>query len=456
MSVENATSKRKREGLPATLNKPVSALAIVPLNSSITVTARKAYNVMLHLAQREGDTGDAGYSAPLNAILRGFGVGNNVATDAKRYIDQMTSTKIEWRPLTEGDQWLLPLEGDAAAPPQTDEPRDELRIFHMLAEVRLYKKRGENWVTWFYPPSIKEQMLGPRRWARLELEVIAQLSTYTAVALYEICARYRDNPGGVTSRHSWEWWVAVLKGSEAGKQREWRKFKNEFVNPAVREINDVSDIEVELLEYKQGRAIADVQFAVRKKPVNSLPNRPEPPDVTHLLQAAKLGIRESDVEVLLEQYGPEAMTAALDAMERFMRGATARPIVSKTAYLKTILKGHPVQSVPQTTLPSVSPAVTAAPPPLTTAADDEQARRLAVYRARFESLNADEQGGWATRLRNHLSDHGKVTSAGVMRRLQAGQWQSPLVTAMMIRFYAEQTDGPNWASCDLNVEGPPT
>lgn len=439
--MEIADSKRKREGLPATLNKPVSALAIVPLNSSITVTARKAYNVMLHLAQREGDTGDAGFSAPLNAILRGFGVGNNVATDAKRYIDQMTSTKIEWRPLAEGDQWMLPLDGDLSAPPKTDEPQDELRIFHMLAEVRLYKKRGENWVTWFYPPTIKEQMLGPRRWARLELEVIAQLSTYTAVALYEICARYRDNPGGVTSRHAWDWWVAVLKGSEAGKQREWRKFKNEFVNPAMREINEVSDLEIELLEYKQGRAIADIQFAVKKKPASALPNRPEPPDVTHLLKAAKLGIREGDAEELLERYGAEAMTTALDAMEKHMRGASARPIVNKTAYLKTILKGQPAQPTPPP--PAISPTQVAVVPSaqsLTTAADDEQARRLAMYRARFEALPADEQAQWVQRLRVHLAERGTGISVGIMRRLEAGQWQSPLVTAMMIRFFSERSE----------------
>ena len=99
-----ASRKRKDTATPATLNKPVVALAIVPLNRSLTVTARKAYNVMLHIAQREGDTGDAGFSAPLNAILRGFGSGNNIATDAKRYIDQMMSTKIEWRPLSEGEQ----------------------------------------------------------------------------------------------------------------------------------------------------------------------------------------------------------------------------------------------------------------------------------------------------------------------------------------------------------------
>ena len=78
---------RKTRDLPSTtLNKPVAALAIVPLNKSLTVTARKAYNVMLHIAQREGDTGDSGFSAPLYAILRGFGVSNNISTDATRDI----------------------------------------------------------------------------------------------------------------------------------------------------------------------------------------------------------------------------------------------------------------------------------------------------------------------------------------------------------------------------------
>jgi hypothetical protein len=509
--------KRKDTATPATLNKPVVALAIVPLNRSLTVTARKAYNVMLHIAQREGDTGDAGFSAPLNAILRGFGSGNNIATDAKRYIDQMMSTKIEWRPLSEGEQWLLPLDepaappagsavasGSSAAAPRLDGPTDELRSFHMLSEVRLYKRAGENWVTWFYPPTIKEQMLGPHRWARLELEVIARLSTYTAVALYEICARYRDNPGGVTSRHPWDWWVQVLRGSEGSKQREWRKFKNEFVNPAIREINAVSDIEVELAEYKQGRAIADVQFAVRKKPAQAMPNKPEPPDVTSLLRAARLGVRETDAEALVERFGEGPMTAALDAMERFVEANAGKPIVNKAAYLKAILvsqdkerraddRPSPLPAAPEAdraaaqrsgpALPSAGSqdrgpqpvrqvleqlATTAAAPGraladggagstgaepagstprLTTEADEQQARVLQQVRRRFELLPPAEQSAWVARLAAHAAGSGSATP-NVMRRLQAGQWQSPLVTAMLMRYYAEQTLGSGWARLD--------
>jgi hypothetical protein len=453
--METIATRKKKEALPSTLNKPVAALAIVPLNRNLTVTARKAYNVMLHIAQREGDTGDAGFSAPLNAILRGFGVGNNVATDAKRYIDQMTSTKIEWRPLSEGEQWLLPLDEatrGADGRGRLDAPTDELRMFHMLSEVRLYKKGGENWVTWFYPPTIKEQMLGPQRWARLELEVIARLSTYTAVALYEICARYRDNPGGVTSRHACDWWVSVLKGSEGSKQREWRKFKNEFVNPAIKEIGEVSDIEIELIEYKQGRAIADVQFGVRKKPANAIPNKPEPPDVTNLLSAARLGVREADAEALLDRYGEAALTSALAAMERQLAGSGAKPILNRTAYLKTILAGQASPAMASSPVSALPVRSTEGPPPapqprLTTDENEQQALVLAHVRRRFEALGHAEQAEWIRRLKAHVLLHGPSTPT-IVRRLDAGQWQSPLVTAMMMRFYAEQTYGPAWDRLD--------
>jgi len=444
--MDSTISRKIRDLQPATLNKPVAALAIVPLNKSLTVTARKAYNVMLHIAQREGDTGDAGFSAPLNAILRGFGVGNNISTDAKRYIDQMASTKIEWRPLSHGEQWQINGAGQSAQQavlPEMELPEDELRIFHMLAEVRLYKKGGENWVTWFYPPTIKEQILGPHRWARLELEVIARLSTYTSVALYEICARYRDNPGGVTSRHPWQWWIPVLRGSEGSKQREWRKFKNEFVNPSIREINELSDIEIELIEFKQGRAVSDVQFTVRKKPANALLQRPEPPDITNLLHAARLGIRDADAHALIDRFGEEAMAAGLAAMERYLGSPSAKPIMNKAAYLKTILAGQTMTPNEPAPAPTAAPAVSP-PQRLTTDGDEQQARLLAAVRTEFEAFDPARQAEWVQRLRTHLVGRGG-SSAAVIRRLDAGQWQSPLVLATMMRFYAEAAYGPDWA-----------
>jgi hypothetical protein len=65
---EQSSSKPVR-----TLTKSVHALAIEPLNQALTVTGRKAYNVMLFIAQRTVPDKDGWYSSPVSAILKGYG-----------------------------------------------------------------------------------------------------------------------------------------------------------------------------------------------------------------------------------------------------------------------------------------------------------------------------------------------------------------------------------------------
>jgi len=75
---------RQMDVVQGMLHKSVIALAIVPTNRSLTVTGRKAYSVMLGLAQlqaaRGGEGPAGGFSAPLNSILRGFGANNSTAS----------------------------------------------------------------------------------------------------------------------------------------------------------------------------------------------------------------------------------------------------------------------------------------------------------------------------------------------------------------------------------------
>ena len=69
-SIEGRAAASKPVG---TLSKSVFALAIEPLTMSLTVTGRKAYDVMLWLAQKGVPAADGGYSSPVSAILRGYG-----------------------------------------------------------------------------------------------------------------------------------------------------------------------------------------------------------------------------------------------------------------------------------------------------------------------------------------------------------------------------------------------
>ncbi len=448
------------------LHKSVIALAIVPTNRSLTVTGRKAYSVMLHLAQMQAAAGtesaSGGFAAPLNSILRGFGATNSISNDAKKYIDQMVSTKVEWRPLSKSEQ-QLPLtfgvdgkEEEAAAVAITDEHR----IFNLLAEVRIYKRAGENWVTWYYPPSIREELVSPSRWAQVDFAVLRQLTTYCAVALYEICARYRDSPAGVTSRQHWSWWAESLRSSPTSKVRAWRKFKNEFVTPAIKEIGELGDIEIELIEFRRGREVEFVQFAVKKSARRRAPMADLAPDVTNILRGGKLGIRDTVIEELERDYGAAAVTEGLERYERFLSGADRPRIGNAAAYLRTIVankasedaaegQGAGPKKPAQVALENkLAPAVPVAPISRRDVEDAERHRRFSLLRDRFAKLDQARQLEWVRRVHD---DAGTATapSPSIMKRLARGEWQSPLIQAMVIHHYARNELGEDWAAKPL-------
>jgi hypothetical protein len=460
--MSGAAIVRQLDVVQGMLHKSVIALAIVPTNRSLTVTGRKAYSVMLHLAQMQAAAGtegvDGGFAAPLNSILRGFGATNSISSDAKKYIDQMVSTKVEWRPLSKSEQQLALTFGidgkeEGASPAQIT---DELRIFNLLAEVRIYKRAGENWVTWYYPPSIREELVSPSRWAQVDFAVLRQLTTYCAVALYEMCARYRDSPAGVTSRQHWSWWAEALRSSPTSKVRAWRKFKSEFVTPAIKEINDLGDIEIELIEFRRGREVEFVQFGVKKSARRPERIAPTPPDVTNILRGSKLGIRDTVVEELERAYGVVAVTEGLDRYERFLSGADRRRIGNAGAYLRTIIVNKAREEAPAERGESERTAhvfvegktAPVAHPSRHDVEDAERHRRFSLIRDQFAKLNPEEQFEWVGRVRDE-ADASTAPSPSIMKRLARGEWQSPLVQVMVIQHYAKRELGDDWASLPL-------
>ena len=228
------------------LRKPHEMIVMVPRSHRISLTARKIYNVLLQVAQdrlasmESMPAADHMFEAPLAAVIRTAGAKEEGRTTAKRYLREMSTLEVDWESTAPGDgvKW---------------------RGFTMLSEVALEQRNGDNWVAWSYPPTIMSALRDPQRWARLELDVLTSLGSYAAIALYEICARYRDNPSGLTSRKPVLWWVDAISPVPAGtERREWRKIKSERVKPAIDEINSETDLEVELIEHRQGRSVPEV------------------------------------------------------------------------------------------------------------------------------------------------------------------------------------------------------
>lgn len=428
------------------VRRDIAMLAFEPVNLSLTVTARKAYTVMLYLAQRTSKNQDGGYTSPLASIVRGGGTNVKMGDVVMEYLKQMTSTNVLYRPVSETEQYSLLPDQPAAE----DDP-EETRVFPLLSEARIFKRGGDNWITWFYPPTIEEQIIDPQRWAVIELDVVAQLTTYTAVALYEIVARYRDSPGQLTPKRKAEFWVPILRGSSTSKDREWRKFKGEFVQPAISQINEVSELEVGIIEHKYGgRKVIDVQFSVRRRK-KATPSPATPVDISVVSFGLELGVTQMQVEQLLEQYGDERMKVGLASLKRRMANAALAPVGKPYKYLSETLSNLPqvptqqvVPDGPKQDIERQRGYVPVNMAELTQEAGDRFRReRIERVSAVFLKLEQAEMDRWMDQLATSLG-----TSPAFMRmirRLRDRDWKSPLVHGALMKFYAVNALREQWA-----------
>lgn len=418
------------------LRKPHEMIVMVPRSKRVTLTGRRLYNALLQVSQSRLSAMDAMpqadymFEAPLPALLRTTGSSGEDRTAAKRYLREMRGLEVDWESTAPGDgvKW---------------------RGFSMLSEVAIEVRGGENWVSWSYPPTIMAALKDPHRWARIDLDVLAKLGSYAAVALYEICARYRDNPSGVTSRKPVAWWADALSQAPGGSERrEWRKFKNERVKPAVDEINEETDLEIELLEHREGRAVIDVQFSVRKKRPNKRPIDAQIVDANLVLRAESLGVREMKLEGLIREFGEAQVRDKVDLLERRSANNKLRGIDNAYSYLRSLLRNEATSASEESppredvVLPST---VDATAPPGGREAEVAMwmSARIAAIKAEISALDPAQRQFFVDRALQELAAK-RLLNAVITRRAAQGDVLHGLLGATVVKAYAEQTYGAGW------------
>lgn len=415
------------------LRKPHEMVVMVPRSARVTLTARRIYTVLMQVSQARlvsmetMPLADFMFEAPLATILRTTGSDASDRTAAKRYLSEMRSLEVDWESTAPGDgvKW---------------------RGFSMLSEVALEVRRGETWVSWSFPPSIMTALREPSRWARIDLEVLTRLSTYATVALYEICARYRDNPGGLTSRKPVGWWTDALSNMPGGDRREWRKFKSERIKDAVDEINKESDLEIELVEHRQGRTVMEVQFAVRRrsKALTVRPDEKSPVDANLSLRAETLGIREIKLDGLVKEFGEALVREKLEALERRAANSSLRVVDNAYSYLRSLLRNDGADVAP-----TVADVLGAPVSPITVAAAvtlpgaERAGERIRAMKREIEALPAEQRQLWVDHALQELAGKGMLTGV-ISRRATQGDVLHGVLGSVITQAYAAATYGLDW------------
>lgn len=417
---------------PHPLRKPVNTLAIIPKNEKITPLARKAWNLLLYEAQEQGLDQEV-FRIPLDRVVRGIDFGSNDHKIVKDHLRSMVSTTVEWQ---------SPTVGEATA----------WNVCGLLAHAKLSKVRNQVWVEWSYAVNLRQELLQPSVFARLSLPIMSQLRTHAGLVLYEICTRYKDV--GRTSRQPWQWWWPVLTGRPAHEltdKIEYRIFKRDTLRTAIAEAAAITDFEPELVEYRKGRFISEIQFLIHRKSQKPLALQfpPEPIDLSLLERARVMGIEPAQSENFCEEYGKAAFAAGLSALEKRLATAFPEPLRNPYRYLKSILPNY-VEPGGLSNGPQPS-STGSAPAPEETQSSTERLQRWTSEWLRerqehiateIQALPPEHQASLTQDLVADMETRG--AHPALRQRLLTKGWQHPIVRHEMVAFFARGAYGEDW------------
>ena len=271
--------------------------------------------------------------------------------------------------------------------------------------------------------------------------------------------KFKGKAEAYTATHELEWWVDALTASPKinpkngkPKLRPWTKFKYDQGNKAIEEINEKSNIRIELIEHKgKGKTIISAQFKVTHKDIESqvvtaIEVKKMSPELAEM--AIRLGVNTSIISNLIRDGQSEiGLKAALAKLGS--RNLDLKPIESIASYLKAVLAevnltiGHTPQSatvLEQTVHPRIDSAFCVDTPMAMTYKDERRSK----IRAELLSLTIDEQQTYAYLALAELK-MSRMSSPSMIEKVESGQWaNSPILVSKMVNLFAVEKYGPQW------------
>lgn len=319
--------------------KAAEAIAVTPKSGRLTLLTRKLFNVLLQNAQRQGISQET-FSIPLGELCSTASFDSSDTALIKDHIKRMLTTLIDWSSGAKGSRrW----EGCT-----------------LLTHAAIIEEGQRCTIEYAYSSKIKSQLLEARVYVPLSLQFLSAFRSTAALALYEVAARYVDAPVPQTVPRPWEAWRPILTGVPDGDggvvpYKEYKFFKRDILKPSIREIGEIANIDVELIESKNGRKVGNIQFVFKNRPQGALDlGERNIVDMSLVTRMTALGLTQSIAERYYGEYEENKIRAALDYVEK--RAKQAPELKSPPAYFRQTLQQGFAGDGPALGAPKAAPA----------------------------------------------------------------------------------------------------
>ena len=123
----------------------------------------------------------------------------------------------------------------------------------------LESSRGDGMLEYEIPARLRKVIRNSRIFARLQREVMFALSSKYALTLYEMVQKRGNLRWKASEKFTLEA-IRGIMGVPKGKLTSWSNLRLRAIDPAVGEVNALSDFMVEIVPIKTGRAVTHVEL----------------------------------------------------------------------------------------------------------------------------------------------------------------------------------------------------
>jgi Initiator Replication protein len=228
----------------------IKASAAVQVQNKMTLLQRRAWNILLAHAYDELPTEEWHHIGvhDLMQVLEFHSKNEDYLKDA---LEALVGCKVKWNVL---DKDGTAIWGVAA----------------LLAEAEI--KAGV--CTYAYGPKFRSLLYNPKMYARVCLSLQNRFDSKHALALWELCIDYlgAERDYGETPFISLEHFRELM-GITEGMYPTFKRLSEKVINPAITEINRLSDFRVTVDYQRQSRKIVALKFKIRRVVLLPEPNK---------------------------------------------------------------------------------------------------------------------------------------------------------------------------------------
>lgn len=311
---------------PSELKKHVAAIHI---NNKLSLLQHKIANILLLLAYDDLLTKEE-HTVKIGQLAKLAGFDSNDHDLLKQSLVVLAETSLQWDILSESGK------------------KGEWGVSSMLAQAVIDKGKCR----YAYSPELRRKLYKPEIYARINLAVQQTFTSGYALKLYENCVRYREV-------HSTGWWsIKTFKSLLGIEENEYRNFKDLnkcIIKPSIAQINDNSDITVNIEYKRENRKIVKLRFHVSNNPqlllklsirkqLLSRVNQMESEEIEvvktefseiALARLQQFGLSESEAQTALTQYEESYVLENLEIIEH---AYLAGKVENLPAFTKAALK----------------------------------------------------------------------------------------------------------------------